>query len=818
MRVVGFGLALLAATASAQKKGDVTYQCPKGWEQSGENCIRTTTVKAISRTETQFNEVAPLEHCPKGYEATKDACVREEVVPKITHAITEQVPQKVCPSGTQQTKEGCIVTRTVTKKVAEQNHKQVNAQRVSKKTEYVTVKKPVSVPAGEQCPKGSQQTKEGCIVVSQLAGYEVVEVEKTLKLPKDEKVVTEACPDGSKAPCVIQTPFQAVKEMTNQAKGTAPQLEEKQETVTLKSTVKVAREVCPQGATPVKGACVIKTMRQIVKAKSTPRTVPGAITTEQIPRKLKLARTEVVPSYSCPKGSMPSGKKGDVCIVKRTAAHPETKEFPKRVKVARAVKVPKQVKVPKTIAIATEACPKGSEPGKGACVMKTTIQVPYTVETPVQVCPSGFTEEKGGCVRETKVYVPAEEVPVPTKGKGKKEQHEVTLVCPTGTQKDSAGLCFKTHFETAPAETLTAVKIAFKTETVTETVPALVTYTTKTEYEEATIEEIHIEFQEETAMETNTELRSEEIEEQVPAIVNYATKTVYEEVEVTDVLACQPGSGNGGKGKGKDTRCGEMVELAETSFSVETEYQEEEVPMVQAWSLEERTEQQVVTKTFITRVPEAVTEVTHKVEDVCTKGKKEQENCFKEVAPSQFVSFNTVYENLLVSDKKVKTTTHTQEETVQGAPTYRTVYEPEQHETAKLMVETVPTTLTEVMIKSETETERQVFQEGTILRNIAASEAMCPPGTREEGKGCVKQVSVPKQLSCPKGSQERHGTCVEKETNTITECPPGSTEGHKGCETTETIPATAVYGAEMPPLPEKKEYPVPAKKNFRRDY
>jgi len=812
MRVIGFGLALLAASAAAQKKEDVTYQCPKGWEQAGENCIRTATVKATTRTETQFSEVAPLENCPKGYEATKDACIREENVPRITHAITQQIPTKVCPQCTQQTKEGCAITKTVTKKVAEQNHKQVNAQRVSKKTEYVTVKKPVSVPAGEQCPKGSQQTKEGCMVISQLVGYEIMEVEKTLKIPKDEKVVNEACPDGSKAPCLIRTPFQGVKEITNQKKGTAPQLEEKQETVTLRSQTKVAKEVCPQGSTPMKGACLIKTMRQVIKPKSTPRTVPGPITTEEVPRTLKLAKTEVVPSFSCPKGSTPS-KGGEVCLVTRTAAHPVTKEMPKRVKVARAVKVPKQVKVPKTIAVATEACPKGSEPGKGACVMRTTIQVPYTVETPVSSCPPGFTEEKGGCVKETKVYVPAEEVPAPSKGK-KKEAQPVTQVCPPGTQKDSAGLCYKIHFETAPAETLTAVKIAYKTETVTETVPALINYSTKTEYEEATMEEIHIEYQEETVIETNTELQQETITEEVPAIVNYATKTVFEEVQVTDVLACQPGKG-GFDHKGKKDRCEQMVELVETSFSVETEYAEEEVPLVQSWSLEEHTEQQVVTKSFIIQVPETVTEVTQQVEDLCKDGKKDMHDCFKEVSPSQFVSFNTVYDNVMVSDKKVKVTTHTQEDKVAGAPTYRNVYEPEQHETAKLMVETVPTTLTEVMIKSETETITEVVEAGTILRNVAEKESVCPPGTHEEGKGCVKTVSVPKQISCPKGSQERHGTCVEKTTTTVTECPPGSTESGKGCETTETIPATAVYSAPMPPMPVKKEQPMPAKKTFR---
>ena len=153
------------------------------------------------------------------------------------------------------------------------------------------------------------------------------------------------------------------------------------------------------------------------------------------------------------------------------------------------VKDPKQVKVPKTVSVDTESCPKGVEQGKGACVMKTTIQVPYTDETLVSTCPSGFTEEKGGCVKESKVYAPAEEVPAATKGSKKGEASPVTIACPASTQKNSVGLCYKTNFETAAPKVVTAVKVAFKTETVTESVPAMVSYTTKTEYETATVQD-----------------------------------------------------------------------------------------------------------------------------------------------------------------------------------------------------------------------------------------------------------------------------------------------------------------------------------------
>ena len=39
----------------------------QGWEQSGESCTRTNYVKAVTRTEVQYQEVVPNQSCPKGY-------------------------------------------------------------------------------------------------------------------------------------------------------------------------------------------------------------------------------------------------------------------------------------------------------------------------------------------------------------------------------------------------------------------------------------------------------------------------------------------------------------------------------------------------------------------------------------------------------------------------------------------------------------------------------------------------------------------------------------------------------------------------------
>jgi hypothetical protein len=39
----------------------------QGWEQSGESCTRTNYVKAMTKTEVQYQEVTPITSCPKGY-------------------------------------------------------------------------------------------------------------------------------------------------------------------------------------------------------------------------------------------------------------------------------------------------------------------------------------------------------------------------------------------------------------------------------------------------------------------------------------------------------------------------------------------------------------------------------------------------------------------------------------------------------------------------------------------------------------------------------------------------------------------------------
>jgi len=791
MRVLGFGSALLFATAvSANEKGGaVSYSCPKGWEQSGDNCTRVTPVKPITKTQTSYDEVPAIESCPAGYEESKDGCTKTIPLGFEAKTVVHQVPTKVCPKGAQQTSTGCIITKTVTEKVASQNHKQVNSQRVSKKTQLITVKKPVSVASGPSSK----------VVTTPVAGFDLVEVSKTLRVPKDEKAVSDSGPSS------VKVTNQSVKETTKERNVSVAQLVDKEKTLTLKSKVKVAQEVCPQGSTETKGACIVKVTRQVAKSHQSTRSIGSGSATAEVTKTLKVAKTQLVPQYSCPKGTQ---SKGATCSVTRTAQTPVTKETPRTVRIARAVKVPKTVRVPKVVAVATTECPKGASQGKGkgTCTLSTSIRVPYTVETPVTVCPGGAKEENGICLTEKTVYASPEEVgaavpPATKKGKGAESNGIVRLECPSGYQKDSVGLCFKTEVDAVAPETITATKIEFKTETVDEVVPAIVTYTTRTEYEEVTVEEIKVEYDTQEVTETSTELATTTYSDEIPAIATYEPVTTYEEVTVTDTVAC--GGGAGGKGCG-----GEGQVVTETTFSVETETVEEEVPRVAAYSLEDHIESQSVTESVVANVPQTVTETIHVVESSTEE---------QTVPSSKSVTFKTVFDTITVTDKKVKITNHQQEDEVQTAPTYQTVYEDEQHEVTTLQVETVPTTLTETVVKTETRTVTEDVEAGTVLKSVTTTEQGCPDGAVAGAKGCSKTVSVAKTVSCPPGALLKHSACIERSTTTVTACPPGATESGKGCEQVETIPATAVYGSQATksvPQPTKAA-PAPTKRSLR---
>jgi len=702
----------------------------------------------------------------------------------------------------------------VTSKFAETSEKTVNSQRVSKKSEFVSVKKPVAVPIGPNCPKGAEATKTGCIVKTPLPSYELAEVSKTLRVPKDDKQVSEVCFTGeTKGPCAVLLTGanQSVKENTSEKTVQVPQLADKVKTVTLKSKVKVAKQVCPQGAQPCPEGCCITLTKQVLSTKTNTKSVPaGAGSTTEVSKTLKVAKTTVVPSYSCPKGA--TQKSEHVCLVTRTKQVPVTSEVQKTVKVGRAAKSSRSIKVPKVVAVAGEPqCPKGAEKstsknGKGeACVLKTKIQIPYTEDKAVTQCPGGAIQEAGACFIEKKVYVPA--VEVPSGSKAQKGQSNTVFECPSGTEKDSVGLCYRVKYESVPSETLIESKIQYRNDEIVTEVPALISYTTNTVYEDAVVEEIHVEYDTETVTEVVTNLESQTVTEEVPAIATWASQTTYEEVEVHDTVAC--GGADGGKG-GCD---GGPSSLTETLVSVDTITEKEVVPFVTAWTVEDHLETESATEQVVVSIPTTVTETRHTlVGSSCGKG-SESADCTKIVPLNTVVTFAGGFDTITVTEKRVKATTAIHEDEIHGAPAYRTEYESEPHEAVHLDVQTVPISLTVSEIKTKTQTLTEEVEAGTILKPSVRVKEVCPDDAVESEKGCEKTTVVSPSVSCPPGSQMHHGSCVSKTAHTNTVCPPGSQESGSGCVETETIPAFADTHMDMPAP--KKEAPAPSKKSLR---
>jgi len=843
MRVVGFGVALLFSSVVAQKGKDssapiasdasiVSYSCPKGWDQDGDNCTRSTTVKAITKTETNYNEVPAVESCPYGFVSEKDVCIKKEIVNKIVKVVSKQVPEKACPVGTSKNIEGdCIVTKTVSKKVVVSVPKQVKSQRVTKKSDLVTVKRPIAAPGPVQCPKGSRTAGQSCITTLSLAGYEITDVTKELKVPKDEKIITESCAKGGKAPCTVDlgAGTQYVKEITKEKVVTITQLSDKMETLTLKSQVKVPQLVCPEGSETTKDGCVVAVTKQVVAKKTIPRQVPSANAyLDTVEKTLRVQKTSLTSSSSCPAGSTPAGKGKLSCLVSRQVQVPTPRDVTKTIRVSRAVKVPRTIKVPKTVAIANEECPKGAEPvGKGLCALTTVIKVPYTVDVPVEVCPAGATETKDGqCVKEVTEYysfeeeaagaggskdapAPSKEVPAdskeapapqkekaapqPTKGKSgglAAGGYGGAGACPAEYTLEE-GLCVKRTTEHVATETLIGSKLQYREEVVRETVPTIVSYSTRTEYEEATIEEVHIENDIETVTETIVELTTQTVQEEVPAIISYGPSTTDETVTVTDTVLC----GGGGASKGAISPCGGggYQEVYETVLEVSTETLLEEVPKVFAYTIENHIETQEVRSQVVTSTPIPVTELTHVVESVgnCGKGSG---GCTEEVPASKTVSFKTSYDTVVAIDKKVKTTKHNEEVALQGTPTFTTGYEEETLHSVKLEIETVPVTVEESKVETKTETVTQEVSAATVYRSTVVTEEGCPDGSVQGEGGCLKVSTAATKRSCPSGSIQRNGGCYEKEVLTVSTCPPGSSEENGACIQKETIPATASYG------------------------
>ena len=366
-----------------------------------------------------------------------------------------------------------------------------------------------------------------------------------------------------------------------------------------------------------------------------------------------------------------------------------------------------------------------------------------------------------------------------------------------------------------------ASKVAHREEMVRETVPFIVQYSTRTEYEEATMEEIHLETSYEPVTEIITELESSTVQEEIPAIVTYSALTVSEDVPVTDTVAAG-GKGDGGKG---ESFGGATQDVFETVLEVVTETFLEEVPKVVAYSIENHIDHQDVTSHIVTTTPVTITEVSHVVESDCG-GKGGADSCKELVPASKTVQFNTVYETIVAVEKRVKHVNRHSEVTISGTPTFRVSYEEEQVPSVRLEVVQSPVTLTEMKLETKTEVVTVEVQAVEVYKTEILTEEGCPEGTSGDKNGCIRVSSAQKKSSCPHGSIHRNGGCYEKDTHTVTVCPPGAEEANGGCQQKEVIPATAVYGAgssaaskgaptatkDAPPAAKKDVPPAPTKR------
>ena len=249
----------------------------------------------------------------------------------------------------------------------------------------------------------------------------------------------------------------------------------------------------------------------------------------------------------------------------------------------------------------------------------------------------------------------------------------------------------------------------------------------------------------------------------------------------------------------------------ETIAYVETETVHEIVPMVTVYSIEERVETESASEEVVVVSSEKVREVRHEVVGGCGKGSK-GEGCTKVVPLNTIVSYAGGFDTVTQVEKKVRMTTVIHEDEVQGGPAYRTEYVSENHESVRLDVETVPITLTVSQIRTKSETVTDEVDPGTVMKQVMVMKEVCPDDSIQSEKGCERVSLAAMTISCPPGSQQRHGSCVSKTSHTSTVCPPGSVEGGKGeCTTTESIPAFA----DATPTPTKEKTPTPNKKKLR---
>uniref|UniRef100_A0A0G4HR04 PBCV-1 P7 disulphide-bonded domain-containing protein n=1 Tax=Chromera velia CCMP2878 TaxID=1169474 RepID=A0A0G4HR04_9ALVE len=669
-----------------------------------------------------------------------------------------------------------------------------------------------------------------CIVTGSSTEYSTQSIQTSVNVPTSTPVSSSACPSGTTmgadGSCTARLSFQSVEQSSSQKSVRLPTLSSKPATFNLPMTTLRTGSTCPQGTSAqADGTCTVTLRTSSLESYEVPVSSQVPVIS-QVPQTLTLTKQFLVPSYSCPAGTIASGSGSSMsCTVTLPSASPVTSSAPRTVKQARFEKRPVTVTVSRVESTPVYYCPTGTvENAMGECTTSITIRTPYTVSETHTACPADATEYPGAapgsadsfsgkgaapsCKRATTVTVPATLLP------GSRTQKSGSYACPEGTSPIGEGAsmtCAAPSYETVPMESYTTSSIQYETSTVTETVPKLYRYETRTVTETATTEEVYTVYDDIVLEETSVSLSTSSYTETVPALVSYSVASESETVTVSNdrisYVSCSDAmSGNYGPGAslapGVSGSC-----LTETKFRVVTNSYTEAVPAVATYFTEETSETTTVEETFQTYDTSSMTETSHSVSTDYT---------IESVGPNTLVDYETSYAPETVTETKIVSTPVPMTETVSMIPTYTTETVMETAHSETVGTANLPSTMMTSELSYRTETISETVVPTTTYRTESSTTYSCPAGTVDTGSACASTVSVPAEFSCPAGSSSSGsaaGGCTKTTYTQVTSCPEGFTDTGKKCVTTASIPATPMAA----PAP-KGKYSAPTKHSRRHGH
>uniref|UniRef100_A0A0G4GR09 Uncharacterized protein n=1 Tax=Chromera velia CCMP2878 TaxID=1169474 RepID=A0A0G4GR09_9ALVE len=804
------------ALAAANPMG-IEYSCPAGYQLSGHMCTTSESVPKQTEQIPQTVTIAAVPSCSAGFTLSGNSCTSSTTQPKIAERIPHQVPFTTCPAGTSGPNASgmCTSTRMVRVPSVSSRDVPVTSTHVEREPFSVPVTKQVSVPGAPQCPQGSSLSGGACIVTGSSTEYSTETVPTTLSFPVNTPVSSTACPSGTQdasGSCLARLSFQSVEQGSSAKSVRVPTLASRPATYNLPASTLKTGQTCPQGSSAAGGACIVTLKRSSLEAYEVPVSsqIPQV---ESVPQTLTLTKQHLVPSYSCPAGSTASGSGASMtCTVTLPSASPVSSSAPRTVKKARFEKRPATVTVNKVESFPVYYCPEGTtETFSGECSVTVTIRSPITKSETHTSCPAGAEEYNPGqmgtasskgmstvCKAATTVSVPATLIPGVSKGASR-------YACPEGTTPMGEGAsmsCSAPSYQEVPMQTFTTTSIDYETSTVTETVPKLYRYETRTISETATTEQVVTVYDEVTLSETSVSLQTSSYTETVPALVSYSVVSTSETVSVlndrvsygscsTDFATCSTAGPNG-----MSACC-----LTETKYRVKTDTFTETVPAVATYFTEEISEVQTVQETFQTFETTTLSETSH---SVATSYETES------VSPNQLVTYQTSYETQSCSsgsgfggssaggfacDTKIVSRSVPMTETVSSIPTFTTQTISETASSEKISTSSSKSMMKVTEMGFEMESRVESVPAETSYRTEYTTSYSCPAGTVDTGSACMSSTTVAPQYSCPAGSASSFSSgssagCTRTTYTTVSSCPKGYTDSGAMCTKSVNIPAT----------------------------